>query len=64
MDLGQPENEQPLVQKLASLNKHNIKHINSSKRSSPKNEQVVVEYFKGRKWPVSEGKNSFGTMRP
>lgn len=59
MDLGQPKNDRPLVQKMVSLNKHNIKHINGSKWTRPKNEQVVAEYFKGQKWPAGEGKKFF-----
>ncbi|MGY5851830.1 hypothetical protein [Salegentibacter sp. F14] len=47
MNKRYPVSEQSSVQKMVSFNKDHSKHIiNSYKQIGPKNEQVVIEYFK------------------
>ncbi|WP_232778327.1 hypothetical protein [Salegentibacter sediminis] len=47
MNKRYPVSEQSSVQKMVSFNKDNSKHIiNSYKQIGPKNEQVVIEFFK------------------
>ncbi|WP_139220606.1 hypothetical protein [Salegentibacter flavus] len=52
--------EQVSVQKMVSFNKDNSKHIiNSYKQSGPKNEQVVIEYFKKENRGALEAKKFY-----
>jgi hypothetical protein len=60
MDRGYPISEQIPVQKLVSFNKHKSKLIlNSFKQTGPKNEQVVIEYFKAEKRSSLEAKKFY-----
>lgn len=55
-----PVFEQVPVQKMASFNKDNSKHIiNSYKQTSPENEQVVLAYFKAEKRSLIEAKKFY-----
>ena len=60
LDKGCSISEQVVVQKLVTINKHNNKHIiNSFKQTCPKNEQVVLAYFKSEKRSSIEAKKFF-----
>ena len=60
LDKGCSISEQVVVQKLVTINKHKNKHIiNSFKQTCPKNEQVVLAYFKSEKRSSIEAKKFF-----
>lgn len=60
MDKSCSISEQVHVQKLVTINKHKNKHtINSFKQKCPKNEQVVIAYFKSEKRSSIEAKKFF-----
>ena len=60
MDKSCSISEQVVVQKLVTINKHKNKHIiNSFKQTCPKNEQVVLAYFKSEKRSSIEAKKFF-----
>ncbi|MDX1718889.1 MAG: hypothetical protein R3353_01925 [Salegentibacter mishustinae] len=60
VDKTYPNSEQVPVQKLVSFNKDKSKHIiNSFKNTCPKNEQVVIAYFKEEKRSSIEAKKFF-----
>ncbi|SDR77390.1 hypothetical protein SAMN04487764_0617 [Gillisia sp. Hel1_33_143] len=60
MNKGCSISEQVVVQKLVTINKHKNKHIiNSFKQTCPKNEQVVLAYFKAEKRSSLEAKKFF-----
>ena len=60
MDRTCSVSEQVPVQKMVSFNKHENKHIiNSFKQTCPKNEQVVIDYFKSQKRSALEAKKFY-----
>ena len=60
MDRTCSVSEQVPVQKMVSFNKHMNKHIiNSFKQTCPKNEQVVIAYFKSQKRSTLEAKKFY-----
>ncbi|TDN93377.1 hypothetical protein DET49_104103 [Salegentibacter sp. 24] len=60
MDRTYPISEQVPVQKLVSFNKHKSKHIiNSFINTCPKNEQEVIEFFKGKNRSTLEAKKFY-----
>jgi len=60
MDRTCSVSEQVPVQKMVSFNKHKNKHIiNSFKQTCPKNEQVVIDYFKSQKRSSLEAKKFY-----
>ncbi|WP_156100671.1 hypothetical protein [Gillisia sp. Hel_I_29] len=60
IDRTYPISEQAPVQKLVFIIKHKSKHIiNSFKQTCPKNEQVVIAYFKSEKRSTIEAKKFF-----
>ena len=66
MDKSCSISEQVPVQKLVTVYKHKSKHIiNSFKQTCPKNEQVVIDYFKAENRSVLEAKkfyNFYGSI--
>ncbi len=60
MDRTCSNSEQVPVQKMVSFNKHKSKHIiNFFKQTCPKNEQVVIAYFKSQKRSSLEAKKFY-----